>query len=363
MRILFATNHTYPPQRAGGSESMTHDLCRFLQSRGIPVAVLASLSPEGFVGLTNRIKRKLLPRTRFPSDRSMGYRVFRGWKPVDGIPEVVRRFRPTVAVIQAGTPESLVEQLLRLRVPSALYLHDVDFEEGIGAFLTDPLLMCIANSSFTASRFMERFGVRPAVIPPCVEESRYRVASRRTKVVFIGLVPKKGIEVAFQLAEQRPDIPFEFVESWPMTDGRFSELTQRAQALGNVSIRRRVADMREIYRIARIVLVPSLCEEAWGRVCTEAQCSGIPVLGSNIGGIPESVGPGGLLVDVHAPLADWLAGLSVLWDDHASYVRLSEAALTYSQRKDIQFRYVVDELLRLLVGHVGSRRICETPAS
>src|SRR5688500_13211208 len=106
MRVLFATNHTYPPQRAGGSESMTHDLCLCLPSRGMTVAVLSWIAASGMsiLGLTNRIKRKLRPETQYPLDRAMGYPVFRGWTPTKGIPEVVKTFRPTVAVVQAGDP-------------------------------------------------------------------------------------------------------------------------------------------------------------------------------------------------------------------------------------------------------------------
>jgi glycosyltransferase involved in cell wall biosynthesis len=200
---------------------------------------------------------------------------------------------------------------------------------------------------------MEAFGIKPHVIPPFVNQDRYRVATNRSKVVFIGLVPKKGVELAFQLAESRPDIPFEFLESWPLPRTHFLEFKRRAASLGNVTVRHSVANMTRIYGIAKILLVPSVCEEAWGRVCTEAQCSAVPVLASNRGGLPESVGPGGLLVDIRAPLAEWSAALSTLWDDAGAYRRLSEAALVHSQRREIQFGYLVDELLSLLGRHAS----------
>jgi glycosyltransferase involved in cell wall biosynthesis len=247
----------------------------------------------------------------------------------------------------------LVNAFLEAGMHTVLYVHDVSFDKFGGRPVPHPKLLCIANSRFTASRFMEAFGIKSHVMPPFVDEDRYRIATNRSKVVFIGLVPEKGVDLAFQLAESRPDIPFEFVESWPLQRTRFLEFKRRAETLGNVTVRHSVANMRSIYGMAKIVLVPSVCEESWGRVCTEAQCSAVPVLASNRGGLPESVGPGGLLVDIDAPLAEWLAALSMLWDDAGAYRRLSEAALVHSQRREIQFSHLVDELLSLLGSHAS----------
>ena len=54
-------------------------------------------------------------------------------------------------------------------------------------------------------------------------------------------------------------------------------------------------DMRSVYRDTKVLLVPSQWLETWGRVATEAQFSGIPVLASRSGALPEAVGPGGIL--------------------------------------------------------------------
>src|SRR5690606_8931945 len=121
--------------------------------------------------------------------------------------------------------------------------------------------------------------------------------------------------VAFGLAERRPDIPFLFVEAWRLSPDVRRAFRDRAARLPNVEWSERVSDMRTVYRRARIALVPSAWEEAWGRIVTEAQVSGIPVLASDRGGLPESVGPGGLLVDAEAPLEAWADALTRLWDD------------------------------------------------
>lgn len=105
--------------------------------------------------------------------------------------------------------------------------------------------------------------------------------------------------------------------------------------------------MRIHYRNTRLVLVPSIWQEAWARVVTEAQVSGIPALASNRGGLPESVGPGGVLVEPEGEMCAWLDALVRLWDDQNYYERLSRAALEFSQRDQIQPDLVLGKLLSL----------------
>lgn len=64
-------------------------------------------------------------------------------------------------------------------------------------------------------------------------------------------------------------------------------------------------DMRAVYTRARTLLMPSLWEESYGRTVVEAQISGIPVVASKRGALPEVMGAGGLLVDAHAPISEW----------------------------------------------------------
>jgi glycosyltransferase involved in cell wall biosynthesis len=80
-------------------------------------------------------------------------------------------------------------------------------------------------------------------------------------------------------------------------------------------------DVREVYARARFLLAPSLWREAWGRVASEAQCSGLPVIGSDRGGLPEAIGPGGVVIPAEADLAGWVAAVRRLWSDGAITTR------------------------------------------
>lgn len=87
---------------------------------------------------------------------------------------------------------------------------------------------------------------------------------------------------------------------------------------------------RDFYRASRAVLVPSLWRESFGRVAAEGLANGLPVLASDRGALPETLGDAGFLFTLPArcmpgspavptarEVAPWVATLERLWDDPA----------------------------------------------
>ena len=162
--------------------------------------------------------------------------------------------------------------------------------------------------------------------------------------------------MAFGLAQTRPDIPFDFVECWQLGARMRDTLLARARPLSNITWHQATSDLRRIYANARILLAPSMWEESWGRVVTEAHCSGIPVLASRRGGLPESVGPGGILVAHDAPLPQWSDALGRMWDDPTRYADLVTAAHRYAMRAEIQPPVLVNRFVALVEEHLARCR-------
>lgn len=54
------------------------------------------------------------------------------------------------------------------------------------------------------------------------------------------------------------------------------------------SMHKAVADMEPVYDEMTVLIMPSLWQEAWGLVATEAQARGIPVIAADIGGLTEA---------------------------------------------------------------------------
>ncbi len=355
LRILFVTDHIHFPQGGGGAERNTHELCVALQDRGFHPAVISSFAPDNsWLSWNIRLRRALPPRCEFPRDSTCGYPVFRGWN-MDRCGEVVRRFKPDVIVVQSTRPDPILNALRPHGIPLAVYLHEVGDIDHL-ASLAGANVSLLANSNFSARRLLEQCGLRCQVVTPLIDPRYYVTQVHPERVLFVNTVPRKGLDIAFAIAERRPDVQFDFVLSWILKPDRVAELAARARKAGNIVLHRPTDDMRSLYAKTRLLLVPSQWEETWGRIVTEAHINGIPVLGSSTGELAQVIGPGGLTVAANAPIEDWLDAFGRLWDNPQSYAQFAQAAREYSKRDEIQPATIVARLVEILQGVIASGR-------
>ncbi|MGC8640626.1 MAG: glycosyltransferase, partial [Isosphaeraceae bacterium] len=129
-------------------------------------------------------------------------------------------------------------------------------------------------------------------------------------------------------------------------------------------------DPRDFYRVTRAVLMPSVWVENGGLVARESLANGIPVLASDRGGLPETLGESGFVftlpvqctpqsgyVPTAREVAPWVATVERLWDDPAWEAKHSALALAAAQEWDpsrLTDRYL-DFFIRLVRGYIYLR--------
>jgi glycosyltransferase involved in cell wall biosynthesis len=169
-------------------------------------------------------------------------------------------------------------------------------------------------------------GLRYSVIPNGVDLSRFRPSTRgrsrrpgKVRCLAVArLVERKGISDLIQAIAllERGRYQLEIVGTGP-DEQCLKDLAQLLGVAGEVTFAGSVdrAAIPGRYRDADIFTLASR-EEAFGNVFAEALASGLPVVGSTVGGIPELVehGKNGFLVPPREPIA--LAAAIRLLADH-----------------------------------------------
>ncbi|SMP59910.1 Glycosyltransferase involved in cell wall bisynthesis [Neorhodopirellula lusitana] len=329
MKWAFVSTLGFPPERTGGAQQSVMALCRALQATGDTTAIACAHQEWTPPGLLSRrpLIRYLVPNapSRRQHDGVDQWRFRRfdetGWDAwAVAIRRWLARFAPDVVVVDAGLTRDIAA-LLASDYRTLVSLRDVEFQAQSRLASPTPFpsnATYFANSEFTAGRFREAFDLPCAVIHPAVEQRQFvRTApDEGERILFINPDPRKGWALTLELIRQLPQFDFRIQESWPLSSETHAAVQAEISKHPNAVFHPTVADVRDAFQDARCLIVPSNWEEAWGRVVTEAQIYGIPVVAREIGGLPESVGDGGLVLPVDTDVRGWADAItSVMTDD------------------------------------------------
>ncbi|MEM7687792.1 MAG: glycosyltransferase [Pseudomonadota bacterium] len=356
MNVLFLNSHYYLPQTHGGIANTIHQLATGLMELGHNPSVLNSLRNDGDAfTLKARIKIKANRALRGVDacrDDAFAYPVWRSWDIMASLEGVIRQARPDIIVVVGGKIVPVTNAARAFGIPIVTQVHDVEFQWHGGDFASIVDLPCVANSHFTARAYQSAFGLDACVIYPFIQLEQYRVAERGEKVVFINPLKRKGLRKAIDIARALPNIDFLFVGGIePSESGQECAQTAVSQ-LPNVEVAPFRSDMKSVYAQCKVLLVPSQWEETYGRVINEAQVSGIPALASNIGGLPEAVDEGGVLLDPQADTRVWARELETMMSDEDHYDVLSRRALQSVGRPKLQAEHQLKEHENLLLAAI-----------
>lgn len=276
----------------------------------------------------------------------------------------IAEFDPSWALVSAGDPgQVLLEAALRELPERVVYLaHTTSILPfGPASFFPSEArtnLLRRTAGIITTSKYIRDYVKRwanldaTAVPFPVYGEGPFLQSGQFDQgfVTIINPCSYKGISIFQTLAQALPDVPFAAVPAWGTTDEDRANL----EKLPNVRLLPPFDNSDELFNQTRILLVPSLWDEAFGISVIEAMLRGIPVITSNTGGLPEAklgvdfVLPVNLIthyedrldgqmkpvpVIPEQDIQPWLQTLTTLLDDRQKYEDVStasrEAALAF----------------------------------
>lgn len=304
----------YVPEYVGydhnaGAELTMHELLYALRLRGHHVTVLLS-GPTAVEGPYVIDGIKVQPHA---GKRDINY--------------MARDFDVIISHLHAAERATLVANLYGIK--NVQYVHNSHISTHV-ALSADPTL-AVFNTTWLKDAMAHQG--RQLVVHPAVRPESYKT-TRGKAVTLINLWRNKGVALFYELARRNPDIDFLGVT------GGYE--TQQIEDLPNVTILPNQEDIREAYKLTKVLLVPS-AYESYGRVALEAAATGIPALASATPGLLEALGPAGTFIDspqTSIPGGDpgpWTDEQFDLWDaalkkmlTPASFGKKAKAALDRS---------------------------------
>jgi glycosyltransferase involved in cell wall biosynthesis len=208
---------------------------------------------------------------------------------------------------------------------------------------------------FTCSRFLsdvykEKLGLESTPLEPPIDWSRVVApAETRAFVTFVHPARHKGLllfaRLADMLGSRRPDIPVLVVQSGQTAGSLNSIPGIDFSAYPQIMAAPPVPAASDYLALTKMLLVPSVWNEPFGRVAAEAMINGIPPLVGDRGALPDviggdfSSGGGGRVLRIPGWMTDattrlpaeeeiepWFAAVTSLWDDPALYKSIAERA-------------------------------------
>jgi len=256
---------------------------------------------------------------------------------------LLKEFAPNVLIAANGHPMvfEAMRDARRRGITTAFAVRGYGYDRPSYFADVDHVFTC---SAFLSGVYREKIGLISTPLEPPLDWSTVVApVESRAFVTFVNPAPHKGLflfaRLADMLGSRRPDIPVLVVQSGrsggslnniPGID--FSRYPQLMAAPP-------VQTPREYFALTRILLVPSVWEEPFGRVAAEAMVNGVPPIVSNRGAlpavveadgnggglvrpIPEWMTPEGTRVPSEIEIEPWFGAVCELWDNPTLYERV-----------------------------------------
>lgn len=272
VRVLFLSDLWKP--FPGGAENYVFNIARELQVRGHEISILTSYEKAEAGD----------PNFKLVQELGLGRRENREQR-AEMLHEHVSNLSPDIIFIHRYFAEEYGSLVQQWGIPVVEVVHQHRKLSGAKFYIYNTEYTRRANGAEGDSNSM-------VIIPPPSQDAFiFHLAGRGDNIGFVKPLPGKGIEFLYEIADKMPDRKFLVLRGeW--------QTCETIREKPNVCFIDPVGKMQEFYEQCRIMLMPSLSEDA-GTIPQEAAVNGIPCISSNVMGLTET-NHGGILLPLES---------------------------------------------------------------
>lgn len=335
---LIPTHLGYP---MGGGESFMHQTCRILCEFGVQCVWVSYLDPaSGWYSAESVTYTPYYLDVRRPGGCSQ-----------EAIQREVDFFGPDLIHAQGGTNDVTMAIATESRLNTMIGYHFWSGLVELGKSGNRHILDNVTQHALTpppfpqsrliwkyvASEFMQQVhlalgGKEKLNVVHAVSDSAQYYAPPEPDakyVLQINVCPLKGGEIFLESVRALGHkVPFMGVKSESDASDFFDRLGAEV-ARHPQSVLKSYGNVREFYRNAKMVIVPTLVDETFCRVAFEAAMNGIPVLSTANGFLPQMLGETGIFRGENA--AEWVETIAELYDNPERLARIGQAQQAHLQ--------------------------------
>ena len=245
----------------------------------------------------------------------------------------INRIKPDIIFTQTIKSEEICKLANKFQIPAIVFLVDcTNFTINIIYSLKNyKNINFVYNSEFLKNKLNHLIegGRNTIVLHPIIIKKNYLVKKENNNfVTYINPIKEKGVYIFREIVSSMPQVDFLLVQGWPIVN--FNQIKNNFQQFKNVSFMEKQTDMKKIYSRTKILLVPSTCEEAFGRIVVEAGLNGIPTIASKVGNLKQTIGKGGILIKEYYKIKIWTKSIKFLLENEKKYSYYSKMAVVNS---------------------------------
>ncbi|GEM_PF-2764311 len=340
--IIFVNGRLPLPLSVGGDGVSMNIILKNLHELGYPVISIGSTNPKkqpmGITQMKEEILKHEIKSEIVHTKNRLEYHcpytsiAVAPSKILSEIESLTSKANNVIVFTQLEMSPEISDWAISKNIPLVFFVHDAEPEN---LWTLDILLKApnkswvIFNSNYTKDKFT-RYAktLKTSVIYPPIESNRRLKRTNRKFVTMINPVKVKGGKTFFEIAKNLPNIKFLGIKVWydPLKDGLdFSKLN-------NVKIWEKQVNIDSFLEKTKLLLVPSIWEEGFGRIVIESMSKGVPVVASKIGGLVEAIGDSGILIENYKNPNDWIKEICFLLKSPATLRLYSKKGIEHSSK-------------------------------